>query len=49
VTGKGTSTARAAIEEWIRNSTFKPAMQDGHPVAALYKGGLKTRVEVRRM
>jgi hypothetical protein len=24
-------------------------MQDGHPVAALYKGGIKSRVEVRRM
>lgn len=49
VTGKGSSSARAAIEDWIRNSTFKPALQDGHPVAAPYKGGIKSTVEVRRM
>jgi hypothetical protein len=48
VTGKGSGSARNAIEDWIRNSTFKPAMQDGHPVAALYKGGIKTHIEVRR-
>jgi ABC-type phosphate transport system substrate-binding protein len=49
VTGKGSSSVRGAIEEWIRSSVFKPGMQDGHPVAALYKGGIKSRVEVRRM
>jgi hypothetical protein len=49
VTGKGSGTARNAIEDWIRNSTFKPGMLNGQPVPALYKGGLKTRFEVRRM
>jgi len=49
VTGKGAGSARTAIEDWIRNSMFKPAMQDGLPVAGLYKGGIRTRVEVRRM
>lgn len=49
VMGKGSGSARAAIEDWIRNSTFKPAMQNGHPVPALYRGGIKSSVEVRRM
>lgn len=49
VTGKGSGSGHAAFEEWIRNSTFTPAMLNGHPVAAVYKGGLKSRIEVRRM
>jgi hypothetical protein len=49
VTGKGAGSVRTAIEDWIRNSMFKPAMQDGLPVAGLYRGGIKTRVEVHRM
>jgi hypothetical protein len=48
VTGKGSGSARVAIEDWIRNSTFSPAMRDGQPVAALYKGGIKMRIEARR-
>jgi hypothetical protein len=49
VTGKGSGSARTAIEDWIRNSTFKPGMLNGQPVPALYKGGIKSRIEVRRM
>jgi len=49
LTGKGSGSGHAAMEDWIRNSTFKPAMQDGHPVAAVYHGALKSRIEVRRM
>ena len=49
VTGKGASAARGPIEDWIRSSVFKPATQNGQPIAGLYKGGIKSRVEVRRM
>jgi len=49
VTGKGSGSNHDAIEDWLRNSMFSPAMQDGHPVAGVYRGGLKTSVEVRRM
>jgi hypothetical protein len=49
VTGKGSGSSHAALEDWMRNSTFKPAMQDGHPVAAVYRSGIKTTVQVRRM
>ncbi len=49
VTGKGSGSSHAALEDWIKASAFRPAMQDGHPVAALYHGGLKSKIEVRRM
>jgi hypothetical protein len=49
VTGKGAGSSHAAIEDWIQSSTFKPAMQNGHPVAAVFRSGLKSRIEVRRM
>jgi hypothetical protein len=49
VTGKGSGSSHAAIEDWVRNSTYRPAMQDGHPVAAVLHAGLKTSIQVRRM
>lgn len=49
VTGLGSGSARSAIEEWIRSSTFKPAMQDGHPVSAPIQLGLKTEIRRVRM
>lgn len=48
VAGRGSGSARPAIEDWIQSSTFKPAMQNGQPVAAVFKTGLKTRVQVIR-
>ena len=48
VTGKGSGSSHAAIEDWIRSSTFKPAIQDGHPVTAVYRGGLKSKITARR-
>ena len=45
VTGKGSGNNHAAIEDWIRNSTFKPAMQDGHPVPAVFKMSLKSTIQ----
>ena len=48
VSGRGSGSAHAAIEDWIRSSSFKPAMQNGHPVAAVFRTGLKSRIEVRR-
>jgi len=49
VTGKGSGSTRTAIADWIRSSAFKPAMQDGQPLAAIYRTGIKTSVQVRRM
>lgn len=49
VIGKGSGSNHAALEDWIRNSTFRPAMQNGHPVPAVIKLGLKSRITVRRM
>jgi len=49
VTGKGSGSNRTAIEDWVRTSAFKPAMQDGQPVAGLFRTGLKSTIQVRRM
>jgi len=49
VTGKGSGSHRGAIEDWVRTSVFKPAIQDGQPVAGLFHIGLKSTVQVRRM
>lgn len=49
VTGKGSGSSHAAIEDWVKASVFKPAMQDGHPVAAVFHTGLKTLIQVRRV
>jgi hypothetical protein len=44
LSGALSATNRAALERWIADARFTPARLNGHPVAGLYKGGLKTRV-----
>jgi hypothetical protein len=48
VTGKGSGSSHAAIEDWVRSSAFRPAMKDGQPVAAVYHGGLQSKIQVIR-
>lgn len=43
VTGKGSGSSHAAIEDWVRSSAFRPAMKDGQPVAAVITVGCSRR------
>jgi hypothetical protein len=49
LTGLGAAENRMAIERWIENATFRPAMRNGQPVSGLYETSLEVRVVVRRL
>jgi hypothetical protein len=48
VTGIGASTNRDGIYRWLERASYKPAREDGHPVAGLLRGRLEARIQVRR-
>jgi hypothetical protein len=49
VTGIGSSENRDGIYRWLEHASYKPARDNGQPVAGLLRGRIEARIEVRRM
>lgn len=49
VSGIGAGENRLAIERWIADANFRPAMRNGQPVRGLFEARMEARVTVRRI